>query len=314
MLDFIKRVCIALALAIFIGLLFMSTTTSFAEMKPEEVPEELFEALIWPTVGEVTDTFGTRGGKHFGIDVAAPEGMPVVSIAEGVVSRSYYSDTYGNVIFIEHNNGLETVYAHLHVRKAEEGQAVLEGEKIGTVGNTGRSSGNHLHFEVHNGNWNIDKSDSIDPFVVLSKEPEFMFAALGQESPYGEDWKQREIASVMSSKLIEDALNEVTELIEDNKNSEVAQVKVQQGDTLWSIATSNDVSVEQLKDWNSLKDEVITVNQILSIESSKRVHIIQQGETLSSIAAHYGRTTKELMENNDLLADNIYPGQTIVIN
>ncbi|MFC0472942.1 peptidoglycan DD-metalloendopeptidase family protein [Halalkalibacter kiskunsagensis] len=258
MVDFIKRICIALALATFIGLLFISTTTTFAQMK-EEVPEELFEALIWPTVGEITDTYGTRGGKHFGIDVAAPEGTPVVTIADGTVSRSYYSDSYGNVIFVEHDNGLETVYAHLHVRKAEEGQAVIEGEKIGTVGNTGRSSGNHLHFEVHDGSWNVDKSDSIDPLYVLSQEPEYFYAALGEDSPYGQDWKQREIVSVMGPKLLEGSMP--GESVEEEKIT----VTVKRGDTLWGIATTYDVSVEQIKNWNKLADDVIKVDETLVV-------------------------------------------------
>ncbi|MFC0559832.1 peptidoglycan DD-metalloendopeptidase family protein [Halalkalibacter alkalisediminis] len=311
MVDFIKRICIALALATFIGLLFISTTTTFAETRTE-VPEELFEALIWPTFGEITDIYGTRGGKHYGIDVAAPEGTPVVSIAPGKVSRSYYSDTYGNVVFIEHDNGLETVYAHLHVRKVEEGQAIEEGKKIGTVGNTGRSSGNHLHFEVHKGNWNMEKSESIDPFLVLSKEPEFMYAALGQDSPYGQDWKQREIASVMSPKLLEDAMHTAEEVFEPN--TELVQVEVQEGDTLWSISNTFAVTVDQVKEWNALEDDIIQVNEVLTIEQSENVHVIEQGETLSSIADQYEVTIDSLIAQNNLSSEDIFPGQTIVVN
>ncbi|WP_332697316.1 M23 family metallopeptidase [Halalkalibacter lacteus] len=307
MVDFLKRICIALALATFIGLLFLSTTTTFAQMN-EEVPEELFEALIWPTVGDVTDMYGTRGGRHFGIDVAAPEGTSVVTIADGTVSRSYYSDTYGNVIFVEHDNGLETVYAHLHVRKAEEGQAVTEGEKIGTVGNTGRSSGNHLHFEVHDGKWNIDKSDSINPLFVLSKEPEYMYAALGEDSPYGQYWKQREIVSVMSPKQLEDPAPDNS--IEEEK----IIVTVQSGDTLWGLASTYDVTVEQLKKWNNLEDDLIEVDEMLVLYQTENIHVIKSGETLTSIASSYGVTSENIKGKNQLASDVIYPGQVIVIN
>ncbi|WP_066151592.1 peptidoglycan DD-metalloendopeptidase family protein [Halalkalibacter krulwichiae] len=310
MVDFIKRICIALALATFIGLLFMSTTTTFAQTK-SEVPEELFEALIWPTVGEITDTYGTRGGEHYGIDVAAPEGTPVVAIADGIVSRSYYSDTYGNVIFIEHDNGLETVYAHLHKREAEEGQALIEGEKIGTVGNTGRSSGNHLHFEVHDGNWNIEKTESIDPMLVLSKESEFMYAALGVDSPYGQDWKEREIASAMSPNMDETSRETSKPL---NNKEQVVQVKVQSGDTLWSISSSFDVTVDELKEWNELENDVIQEEDVLIIEESTFVHITEQGDTLSSIATQYGKTPNQLVEQNDLNSDLLLPGQAIIVN
>lgn len=263
----------------------------------------------------MTDTYGTRGGKHYGIDVAAPEGTNVVSIADGVVTRSYYSDTYGNVIFIEHLNGLETVYAHLHVRGAEEGQAVTEGESIGTVGNTGRSSGNHLHFEVHKGNWNIDKSESIDPFLVLSNEPEFMFASLGVDSPYGQDWKQRKSTFVMSPKILEDR-TEIkvvdSEEMRKVKSLETIEVVVKSGDTLWSIASSYNMTVEQLKNLNDITDERINVDDKLVVEQTN-IHIIQQGDTLTSIAAQYGQTAAEIMKQNQLDSDVIFPGEKIVI-
>ncbi|KHF40381.1 peptidoglycan DD-metalloendopeptidase family protein [Halalkalibacter okhensis] len=307
MVDFIKRVCIALALATFIGLLFISTTTSFAETK-ETVPEELFEALIWPTVGEITDTYGTRWGKHFGIDIAAPEGTVVVTIADGTVSRSYYSDTYGNVVFVNHPNGLETVYAHLHERLVEEGQALLEGEKVGTVGTTGRSSGNHLHFEVHNGEWNIEKTDSIDPFLVLSKEPEYMFASLGRDSPYGQDWKQREIVSVMSPSQLEER-DKSTESIHN-----LVEITVSDGDTLWSLSQKFGVTVDELMEWNDLSNDVITVDEVIVVSLPEQVHVIQAGETLTSIAGTYGVSAANLMEQNDLHTDVILPGQTIIIN
>ncbi|WP_034744417.1 M23 family metallopeptidase [Halalkalibacter wakoensis] len=308
MVDFIRRICIVLALATFLGLLFIGASlTSYAESKIEgKVPEELIEALIWPTVGEITDTYGTRWGNHFGIDIAAPEGTTVVTVADGTVSRSYYSDTYGNVVFIEHENGLETVYAHLHERHVEEGEVISEGDKLGTVGTTGRSSGNHLHFEVHHGNWNIEKSESIDPFLVLSKEQEYMFASLGEESPYGQDWQDREIASVMSSKQLNDRENELEE--------ESVQVIVSAGDTLWAIASKFDVSVDQLKEWNDLSSDVIKVNEVLDIYHSTHTHVIQSGETLTSIARNYGVSADAIIELNNLVTDLIVPGQTIVIN
>lgn len=309
MLDFVKRICIALALAAFIGMLFLGTTTTFAA--GNETPNELFESLIWPTVGDITDTYGTRGGKHYGIDIAAPEGTPVVSIADGVVSRSYYSDTYGQVVFVQHDNGLETVYAHLHQREAFEGQALAEGELLGTVGSTGRSSGNHLHFEVHAGSWNLEKSQSIDPFLVLSNEPEFMYAALGETSPYGQDWRQREVVAASSS--VKDQDLEVKK--EEDKVSEKAvHVPVQSGDTLWSIATHFQVSVDQLKEWNFLDGDLISVGSIIVVYPNEAGYMISQGDTLSSIARQHGVTVESIMKHNELTADHLVPGQIISIH
>ncbi|MDI5789435.1 M23 family metallopeptidase [Bacillus licheniformis] len=116
------------------------------------------EASEWiePIKGEITDQFGTRGGKHKGLDIAAPEGEAVAAAADGTISKSYQSDSYGQVIFIKHDNGYETVYAHLSKRLKRKG-AGEKGEQIGIIGNTGISTGTHLHFEMHHGSWTEDK-------------------------------------------------------------------------------------------------------------------------------------------------------------
>lgn len=88
------------------------------------------EASEWiePIKGEITDQFGTRGGKHKGLDIAAPEGEAVAAAADGTISKSYQSDSYGQVIFIKHDNGYETVYAHLSKRLKKEKERVKKGE------------------------------------------------------------------------------------------------------------------------------------------------------------------------------------------
>lgn len=121
-----------------------------------------------PTSGTLTSTFGPRWGSfHYGIDIAKPgPGVAVNSVASGVVSRSYHSSSYGNVVFIVHMvNGQKytSVYAHLRDRFVSEGEQVKQGQVIGHQGNTGRSHGQHLHFELHKGNWNGNKSNAVDP-------------------------------------------------------------------------------------------------------------------------------------------------------
>lgn len=300
MIDFIKRICIALALALFIGMLFVGTTYTFAH-ENEELPEELIEAHIWPTVGDVTDTYGTRNGKHYGIDIAAEKGTPVISIETGVVTRSYYSDTYGHVIFVEHENGLETVYAHLNARLVDELEVVDEGQLIGTVGTTGESSGNHLHFEVHYGNWNIEKSESIDPFEVLSTEPEYMYAALGEASPYGSDWRSRNSITVSSN--------------DQHRNSDgMIVVKVKRGDTISKIAYENNVSVQEVMNWNQLENDVIYHDQELELYPDKNRHVVKEGETLTAIADKYQLSIEGLQKLNKLQSDLITTGQSLVID
>lgn len=114
--------------------------------------------LSWPASGRLSSNYGYRsfngGGFHYGIDIAAPQGTPVYAAASGVVTRANYSSSYGNVIYIYHPSiDKTTVYAHLHSMSVSSGQQVDAGQNIGGIGNTGRSFGNHLHFEVHNGLW-----------------------------------------------------------------------------------------------------------------------------------------------------------------
>ena len=94
------------------------------------------------------DPFTGQNAFHEGVDFMSETGRPVVSAAGGVVVYSDNHPEYGNMIEIDHGNGLTTRYAHLSKRLVKVGDVVLRGLKIGEVGNTGRSTGPHLHFEV----------------------------------------------------------------------------------------------------------------------------------------------------------------------
>jgi len=102
-----------------------------------------------PAQGSIGSRFGLRHGRlHAGLDLRAPYGAPVVSAAAGRVLLTAMLGPYGNVAVIDHGGGLATSYAHLAGFIVEEGDAVADGQRIGFVGETGRSSGPHLHFEV----------------------------------------------------------------------------------------------------------------------------------------------------------------------
>lgn len=105
--------------------------------------------FVSPFVGRLTSDFGWRGSRpHYGVDIKLNRGDTVASAFEGMVRISQYSSSYGNVIVVRHKNGLETLYAHLSKRLVSEGAYILEGASIGLGGNTGRSFGDHLHFET----------------------------------------------------------------------------------------------------------------------------------------------------------------------
>jgi murein DD-endopeptidase MepM/ murein hydrolase activator NlpD len=90
---------------------------------------------------------GTR--NHAGIDLAAPRGTAIYATADGFVESAKYESGYGNVVRIRHEFGFETVYAHQSKIRVRPGQQVSRGERIGDMGSTGRSTGSHLHYEVH---------------------------------------------------------------------------------------------------------------------------------------------------------------------
>lgn len=108
-------------------------------------------SLIRPVSGTVTSRFGSRWGRsHKGIDIGASKGTAIVAAASGTVTVSQYgyNGGYGNYLIISHGNGVETVYGHCTSLLVSPGTYVTQGQTIATVGNTGNSTGNHLHLEI----------------------------------------------------------------------------------------------------------------------------------------------------------------------
>ena len=110
---------------------------------------------IWPTRGRITSSFGYRSGPttgyralHKGLDIANKIGTPVIAPARGTVTFAGWDKAYGKAIKINHGNNIVTRYAHLNDINVKVGQMVQRSEVIGTLGNTGRSTGPHLHYEV----------------------------------------------------------------------------------------------------------------------------------------------------------------------
>ena len=105
--------------------------------------------LVWPLSGTVTSGFGYRWGRmHEGIDIAVPNGTPIRAAKAGRVIMASYNGGYGNYTCVDHGGGLSTCYAHQSGFAASTGQRVSQGQIIGYSGNTGSSTGPHLHFEV----------------------------------------------------------------------------------------------------------------------------------------------------------------------
>ena len=106
-------------------------------------------AMPVQTTFRYSSSFGPRNGKqHKGIDMAGATGSPIYATADGVVSFAGWQTGFGNVVKITHEFGFQTVYAHQSKIRVTKGQRVSRGERIGDMGNTGRSTGTHLHYEV----------------------------------------------------------------------------------------------------------------------------------------------------------------------
>jgi murein DD-endopeptidase MepM/ murein hydrolase activator NlpD len=118
--------------------------------------------LIWPCDGVVVSGFGMRWGRmHEGIDIGCAYGTPNRAAAAGTVIHAGWLGGYGNLVVVDHGNGLSTAYAHASSILVHVGQVVAQGETVSLVGSTGNSSGPHLHFEVRvNGT-------AVDPLAYL---------------------------------------------------------------------------------------------------------------------------------------------------
>jgi murein DD-endopeptidase MepM/ murein hydrolase activator NlpD len=112
---------------------------------------------LWPIMGPITSSFGQRqdpvlgngeGEFHSGIDISAPNGVPIRATGDGTVQEAQMSNGYGREVVIDHGHGVETVYGHMSGFAVIAGQTIVRGQVIGYVGHSGRTTGSHLHYEV----------------------------------------------------------------------------------------------------------------------------------------------------------------------
>ncbi|MCD1653455.1 M23 family metallopeptidase [Treponema zuelzerae] len=126
------------------------------------------ELFVYPITGRLTSPYGSRkdpftGARtfHTGIDLAAPTGTRVKTTLDGKVAVTGYSPVYGNYVIVTHDSGYQSLYAHLSSIAVKRGQSLTQGAILGRVGNTGYSTGSHLHFSVYR------NGKTIDPHSVL---------------------------------------------------------------------------------------------------------------------------------------------------
>jgi len=137
----------AASVGISLGLTKNSTTADW--MRANSAPN------LWPVEGRVTGSFGERidpfngeGAFHSGVDISANVGSPVIAPADGLVTFADFEGGYGRAIMLDHGHGISTRYGHLSSFAVTAGQYIHRGDTLGYVGQSGRSTGPHLHYEV----------------------------------------------------------------------------------------------------------------------------------------------------------------------
>lgn len=143
---------------------------------PAEAAENVTQPVstfVSPVSGYVSSRFGPRANpltgapeSHRGIDIVNATGTPIVAAAPGIVIKAAPATGYGNVVFVSHVLGGQvwtTVYGHLDSITVTPGQTIAAGQTVGTLGNTGWSTGPHLHFELHRGEWAPGQPNAVDP-------------------------------------------------------------------------------------------------------------------------------------------------------
>ena len=129
-----------------------------AKLSSSELRKVLGDLVAWPVRAPLSSYFGYRPNPftgvrsfHAGIDIAAAPGVPIKAAIEGKVADEGYNTLFGNYVILNHADGLQTLYGHMTAYSVKIGQKVAQGAVIGTVGNTGYSTGPHLHFGLFKG-------------------------------------------------------------------------------------------------------------------------------------------------------------------
>ncbi len=205
---------------------------------------DTLKSYHYPVKGRVTSKYGPRRRRiHQGTDIDLETGDPIYATFDGRVRHTtYIARGYGNLIIIRHDNGLETFYAHLSETNVKPGDWVTAGQVIGKGGNTGRSTGSHLHYEIRYKGHTFDPERLID-FTTGTLRRETFLLKRTYFSPY--------------SRFTQDFDEEVQSDEEDKKIAkEAAAIKyhiVKRGDTLGRIAINNHTTVTKLCQLNGIK-------------------------------------------------------------
>ena len=274
--------------------------------------------FTWPTpwTSRPTSHFGPRRRRfHYGLDLAQPTGEPIYAAFDGVVRISKRNKSYGNLVIIHHANGLETYYAHMSKRNVVAGDVVKSGDVIGLCGNTGRSYGSHLHFEVRY------MGNAINPEDVVNCATHDLVS------------DRLELTSKSFRKVAKAGTGSGSA-----SSSGATWYRVRQGDTLEKIARRNGTTVKRLCQLNGIKPTKILhpgdrlrvsggssqssqktqssqnnqssqntqhTQSTQKTQTAPATYTVRSGDNLSKIAKRHGTTVKKLCELNGINENSV---------
>ena len=233
--------------------------------------------FVFPTAHKtyVCSPYGIRSGRmHTGMDMKQQLGDSILAAWDGIVrmaNKNYYG--YGGVIVIRHPNGLETLYSHLSQIKVADNQSVKAGELIGYAGRTGRATTEHLHFETRFLYEYFDPRTIID-FETFSLKTDTLYVVKGKflnnPQQYIPENNEEQVSdsAVVTDDLLEKNDSPVQKKTTTNTitSPQMEFYIVKKGDTLYSIAKKNNVSVRVLCQINKITEEsILQIGQKLKI-------------------------------------------------
>jgi murein DD-endopeptidase MepM/ murein hydrolase activator NlpD len=145
-------------------LLLPATSLKVADAGAPEPSSRSLNLFSWPLVGVITSGYGLRHGEmHHGIDIAAPTGTPIKAARAGTVVYAGWRSVYGRTVIVDHGDGTRALYGHASAILVRKGQKVKAGQSLARVGKSGRATGPHLHFELHQG------ERTVNPLAYLKR-------------------------------------------------------------------------------------------------------------------------------------------------
>ena len=214
--------------------LTINQVDSIAKQKKSDNPSYLSQFLLPGNNGHILSGFGPRSGRmHYGTDIKMNKGDTVFAVNSGTIIRAGWGHGFGNIIIVQHENNIQTYYAHLSKFLEKSGSWVNKGDPIGLAGSTGRARGSHLHFEIH------EKGQAFDPELV------FNFS----KQQIREDAKNLDTLVALHRKLKPKGYS---------KNVAVPEFyKVRSGDSLWVISRRFKTSIKEICRLNRISENAV---------------------------------------------------------